>query len=198
MERILFNPDKHHLGYMVERILQFAKEGENSEKIYEELGSKGVNRESYNGIVDVYYGNLTVDDIKKEVVDYIDERGLKDYSSYKNYVETHGEIKRVGHYLTIELSDKTVQTLRIIDNETQFVHLHPGRYSPNTFRIRANTLKTVIVTTFLALCRNTSPYELALVNEGRKKLGLSPIKEVASAIQSMLETFEKWVKKIRG
>jgi hypothetical protein len=200
MECIVFNPEKHHIQSIAAKILQYAKDKEASLPILlRELVNKGIERESnnYNGIVDLYTGNLSAEQIKAEVFDFLKKNELLDLGSYQRYLETHGQIKRKGHYTSLELSDKTQLTLRLVENEKNFVHIHPSRYSPNTIRIKANTLKTAILTEFLAISRNIPSRNMSLINEARQYLELSPVEGGIDAIDNALELMDSWIEKAR-
>ena len=81
-------------------------------------------------------------------------------------------------------------TLRGTYNQESFVHVHPGRYSPNTFRVKANTIKTAILARALALHYKRTDYDIDLINEARIKLSLSPVNEKVSSIYATIEKLE--------
>ena len=97
MKCIVFNPSKHHLASMIKDINNYAHGGEDSiDELIAELKDKGLHRETYNGIVDIYEGDLTVEDIKAEVLRFLEENNIVDADSYNQYIETHGAVKRRG------------------------------------------------------------------------------------------------------
>lgn len=198
MEPILFNPQKHHLAAIVAAIVAQSKQGEANAQMFLEGWAES------EGLVDLYYGKLSVEQIEKEVFDFLQQNQLLTIEAYRQYLEKEGQIKRRGHYAYLTLSDTSIMTLRLlydpsnpedgfvkVHDPRHFVHVHPARYSPNTFRVRANTLKTAIVAYFLALCRHIQPHSLELVNDARAKLQLAPIPEIPSAISEMLQYIEK-------
>ncbi|BBM84710.1 hypothetical protein [Candidatus Uabimicrobium amorphum] len=186
MNPVFFNAGKHHFPDIARRIIDYAKSDECKEEyIIERI--KGL-----DGVTDIYVGSLSPQEIENEVFQFIESQGVKDLESYRVYLETKGDIKRFGYYYQYTLSDKTIFTLRLIE-DTKYIHIHPARYSPNTFRIRGNTLKTIIITTFLAIRDQKSFSDLNVVNSAREKLGLSPLPEVPSKITSMLCTLQEYV-----
>lgn len=193
MDRIYFNADKHHLEAIVHKTAEFARQGETAgEALLNNLADSGLHRPNYNGIVDVYCGKLSPEAIKGEVLSLLREKGLLALAPYKEYVQTHGNLKREGHYILHKLSDSTIMTLRILENEKLFVHAHPGRYSPNTFRVKAITFKTAIFAYFLRSCRQCPSSDLELINEARQRLGLSPVADTPSSMPSAIyEVLEK-------
>lgn len=73
------------------------------------------------------------------------------------------------------LSDKSVWTLRFVD-KNNFVHIHPSRYSPNTIRIKANILKTVLCVLLFQDNLKIMP-DIQLINKCRiEYLALSPLR----------------------
>ena len=73
-------------------------------------------------------------------------------------------------------ADGSRWVLRLGDEQGRYVHLHPGRWSPATARVRANSLKTA----FLVLCQTGldggDPMGRAVINEVRRELlGLPPV-----------------------
>jgi len=80
------------------------------------------------------------------------------------------------------LIDKSVWTLRLGENTERHIHLHPGRHSPQTIRVKAATLKTAILCLCLVNAGQTETIETVTINEIRKKyLNEPPIKSFISA-----------------
>ncbi|NUM34190.1 MAG: hypothetical protein HUU50_06580 [Candidatus Brocadiae bacterium] len=183
LESIIYNAGKHHLETIVKNIVAYSEKGEECQSLKEKLLAAG------EGVMDIYEGKLGVEEIKKEVWAFLQKNQLCNFESYKNYLEKEGSIKRNGYYTNLELSDCSVVTMRMGDTEDSFVHVHPGRHTPNTFRVKAKTFKTAAFATFLGLCRKTSPYNLAIINESRAHLELSPVTEGIDAIYFLLEKF---------
>ena len=61
-----------------------------------------------------------------------------DFNSYSSWVNRQG-----NDYRTINLDDNSEWTLRIVD-QTNYIHIHPARYTIHTRRVKANILKTVV------------------------------------------------------
>ena len=84
-------------------------------------------------------------------------------------------------YRLVSISDKSVWTLRLGESVERYVHIHPGRYSHHTRRVKALTLKTAILT---LCCERLGEPKLSgkeLINEVRKKyLNEPPLKSVSS------------------
>jgi hypothetical protein len=66
--------------------------------------------------------------------------------------------------------------LRLGDERDRYVHVHPGRWSPATLRVRANVLKTAVMVLAYVGVRGGDPLDRALVNRVRGEyLGLAPV-----------------------
>lgn len=120
--------------------------------------------------MDVYTGDLSVENILAEIHSFlIANHHLTDKHSYARWIDHQ------GGFGTVVLSDGSRWILRVIDSDA-YVHIHPGRYSPHTVRVKANAWKTAIATLLVARHRGQS-IDLRLVNEVRAEgLGLSPVR----------------------
>jgi hypothetical protein len=76
--------------------------------------------------------------------------------------------------------------MKFHSNKLRFVHIFPARNSQQTFRIKANTLKSAILFNIISGKDFITPDE---INTIRTILNLSPIKESADieAITEMIE-----------
>ncbi|MCP4137166.1 MAG: hypothetical protein GY754_39725 [bacterium] len=185
MNPILFHAFKHHLAVILQQTAEYAMHGSvGMPELLKEL-------KSIIGLVDIYYGDLSANAIEQEVLEFIKSNNLADIQVYRDYLEKFGECKRQGDYMCVTLSDTSLMVLRLADNPYQFVHIHPARHSPHTFRIKSNTLKTVIVTHFLSICSKQSPYTIEILNNAREYLELPPILEIPTAIEGLLQKFEE-------
>lgn len=186
MEPFIFNANKHHLATIAQKIREFAQRGETAQEMLLQELLPG------EGVVDIYEGKLSVADLEGEVFQFLKKNEILTEQAYKNYLETHGDIKRHGHYLCLTLSDTSVMTLRrmgfyeVVKDPRYFVHVHPARHSPQTFRVPTNRLKTAIMIYFVALCNKQSPYDLELVNKARLRLGLCIMPEIPEPIAQLV------------
>ena len=120
--------------------------------------------------MDVYTGTLSPRDLSAWARDEVTRRDLLDRERFRVWLLQAGEYAVFTHP-----ADGSRWVLRLGDEQGRFVHLHPGRWSPLTVRVRANVLKTA----FLALCRTGlhggDPMSRPILNEVRAHLGLSPL-----------------------
>jgi len=164
-EPITFNPLKHHLNFIQNKI-----------KIWKHSEWNVVEKELLtigNNLLDLYTGQLTVAEICKEVHEYFTPLNIKNQDKFARWLKPF-------EYKKIMLSDKSVWIIKEGDNPERFIHIHPGKNSANTVRMRATTLKTAIAIKFKrGKQNNLSPLSLAEVNRVRiELLSLSPIKHL--------------------
>lgn len=163
--QILYNALKHHLAFICETIADHTETGPLLQTI-RTLGSSKM---------DLYTGNLSVSNLLYETIDIIP---VDDLISFKEWIYERND------YQTICLSDGSEWILRYAENSKKFIHLHPGRYVPHTFRVNANVIKTAVLTVFSfnnGLIKNLNTQS---VNEVRRSyLNLSPIKDLDKSLQ---------------
>ncbi|GAB4335341.1 MAG: hypothetical protein OHK0038_12920 [Flammeovirgaceae bacterium] len=173
IENILFNPFKHHLKTIKKEIFQF--EEEEFKKMLLKIG---------NSQMDLYIGNLEIDEIKQEIILKLKKHNLTTKFLFINYLKLN------QNYFSVKISDNSVWVMREGRDESRFVHIHPARYSPETLRVKANTLKTALVASRLLTIEERN---LQNINTLRKKiLGLSPIKDIEESqmISKMIQIIE--------
>ena len=138
--------------------------------------------------MDLYFGNYSIEEISKQILMHLQENNIYSLRDYQNWL-----CKEDKYYQLVELKDKSIWTLRLGETREKYVHIHPGRYSPHTVRVKAATLKTVIM--ILALCKRKgfTAIDIETVNDVRKKyLNEPPLKSIskASGIARMLDLFQ--------
>src|SRR5262249_62216265 len=119
--------------------------------------------------MDLYPGRLSPRDLAGEIVAQLRADGRLDPDAFAAWVaEADG-------YRLVEVSDGSRWTLRAAAGSERYVHAHPGRYSPQSLRVRANVLKTAVMVLADARANGGHPPELERVNAGRKRyLDLRP------------------------
>ena len=174
---LLFNPLKHHLGFIREYI------GENlkGEKQTDDISILRDLRHLGGSLMDIYSGNLSKDDVAEEVLKLLK---VKKLSEKENFLEFIGQ--GLKDFKTITLSDGSRWVLKYYKNDERYVHLFPARYSPYSFRVKANTLKSAIL---YIICIGKDFITEEDLNMARAVSGLSPVKDVvdAEAITEMID-----------
>src|SRR5262245_15779815 len=122
-------------------------------------------------LMDLYTGTLPPAEIGRLVLDRLAAEGRLAAGPYAAWLEGQ------GGYAVVELSaDGSRWVLRHSADPARYVHLHPGRWSPHTVRVRANVLKTAFLALVHAGLSGGDPMGRAVINAVRREfLGLPPV-----------------------
>jgi hypothetical protein len=166
---ILFNTWKHHAATLRQRIAEVAAAGPTAlAALPSRLVVIGMK------LMDLYTGTLTPQAIGAGLVELLDQQSTLSPERYQAWVQA------AGGFRTLTLSDQSVWLLRCGDLNDRYVHVHPGRWTPHTRRVRANVLKTAIVVLTHAAIHGGDVHDVRLINTVRQQhLGLSPIRELS-------------------
>ena len=163
-EVILLNALKHHAGSIRSFAAQAFIDIESLPQLCKVVGTSQM---------DLYYGRLSIDAIRDEVMVQAEHIGVLDPEKYESW------LKNGNGYKKLILSDSSVWILRWGEEKTKFIHIHPGRYSPHTIRVTANTLKTAIAVCACLKRGVIADTNLQNINVVRRTvLGLSPIRQM--------------------
>jgi hypothetical protein len=176
-EPILFNPLKHHLGFIRDFIFQKTegKENNDQKRMIKELKHLGTS------VMDIYTGSLLINDVCDEVLKFLEEKELSEKEHFSEWTGM-----KMNDFKIIQLSDGSQWTLKYHENNQRFVHIFPARGSQHTFRVKSNTLKSALLYYILIGKDFITGDDL---NRVRPLLGLSPIKDPVDteAITEMIE-----------
>lgn len=125
--------------------------------------------------MDMYAGQLSTEAIFNEVRAQLREAGVH------NRVEYEAFLAQKHDYATLVLSDTSRWILRLAVDKASYIHLHPGRYSPHTFRVKASALKTALAWWVAREHHLLTGNLLEDINYLRKDLRLSPLKNIAES-----------------
>ena len=169
---VLFNAWKHHAGWLAQRIDRAIADGE-----------AGVARLAAETVVigarlmDLYVGPLPPEVVADHVLVELRVAGRLDAAAYSAWLAGQS-----GYAVVTVPADGSRWTLRLGPTDGRYVHLHPGRYSPNTVRVQANPLKTAVLAHALGRLTGRSATDVMVMNEARKRfLGLPPILSIDRA-----------------
>jgi hypothetical protein len=165
---VLFNSWKHHAGALRRRIAESARaDPDGLSALAPQLLVIGTE------LMDLYTGALSPGEIGAGVVSQLCADGRLDPGAFRNWLD-EGRGYRV---LTLP-ADESAWVLRFGEEGGRYVHVHPGRRTPHTQRVRANVLKTAVLA--LAAASGADPFDVALINRVRREfLGLAPVPAVA-------------------
>ncbi len=163
---VLLNIWKHHAGALRNRIAACADD-EDLARLAAQLVVIGTD------LMDLYTGQLSAAAVARQVIAALESEGRLTLDAYRACLtETRG-------YLTVTLADQSVWILRLGEEAGRYVHIHPGRWSPQTRRVRANVLKTVVMVLAHVRVHGGEPMDVRLINTVRaERLRLSPIPAV--------------------
>jgi hypothetical protein len=167
---LTFNCWKHHTGFIKKQIEFYGGEKIAVEEIQQALLVIGESQ------MDLYLGILSPQEICDELVSKLKSTGVLAFKEYKKWLFEKGK-----EYKLTEISDSSVWALRLGKQGERYVHIHPGRYSPLTLRVKALTLKTAIAVLIINYEKIFPLMNSFQINEVRKKiLNLPPIKKISS------------------
>jgi hypothetical protein len=169
---VLFNTWKHHAGTLRVRIREAAADEAGLRQLAGCVVVIGTE------LMDLYIGRLTPSEIAARVLTELKAAGRLALGPYRFWVEGQG-----GYGVLTFPEDESRWVLRLGDESDRYVHIHPGRWSPATLRVRANVLKTAVMVLAYVDVHGGDPLDRALVNRVRGEyLGLAPVgKDLAGA-----------------
>ncbi len=172
---------KHHAGFIAKQIKKNKNE-EELKNISSLLPKVGESR------MDLYLGKLEPFELTEFIRKFLKKHKVFEYESYKKWLFSEGK-----EYRLITLPDKSTWTLRMGNQKENYIHIHPGRYSTHTIRVRALTLKTAICVMVYLNIYNISSPDLQLINSVRKEfLKAEPVKSLSSSsgLKRLLNVFK--------
>lgn len=165
-----FNCWKHHAGFIKKQI-DAVRENKELQGLKSRLLKIGESQ------MDLYFGEYSPVKISEQILSSLHQNKIFEYEQYKNWLSKDGK-----DYQLVELKDKSIWTLRLGDDVSRYVHIHPGRYSQHTLRVKATTLKTAIFLLCFEQLGEVKSFETEGVNNIRRKyLNEPPIKSFSGA-----------------
>jgi hypothetical protein len=125
--------------------------------------------------MDMYAGPLAMEAIFDEIRAQLKLAGVVTRAAYEAF------LAKSDGYATMVLSDTSVWILRLAEDKTNYIHVHPGRYSPHTFRVKASALKTALAYWVASQHHLLTGNLLEDLNGLRKGLRLSPLRSVSES-----------------
>jgi hypothetical protein len=166
-----FNPWKHHLFWVCQQIEEVRQAGASASREWVLDCINAINSNQ----VDIYTGLFTPAEIVAKINDNLIEL---DVTKRTNLISWLGK----KSFQLVSLSDSSIWVIREGNEETQYIHFHPARNSPNAVRIHGNSWKTALTINLLFPGETNLP--LAVINDIRKKyLNLSPIKDLEGSLR---------------
>jgi len=173
---------KHHAGFINHQVKLFLNDKQINE-LRQHLLKIGDSR------MDLYLGKYSPAEISGQIINSLNRKRVFQPEKFKEWLQKDG-----SDYQLIALKDKSLWTLRFGENPERYVHIHPGRYSPHTIRVKATTLKTAIFILYLLQTGDIQAINTETVNQVRKKyLAEPPLKSLSKAagLIKLLNLFQK-------
>jgi hypothetical protein len=162
---VLFNTWKHHAGALRRRIAAVGRGGPAA--LAEAAAQTAV---LGTGLMDLYTGSLLPRELSEQVREQLRAAGRLEREAYRAWLEGQ------GRYALLTLPGEETQWVLRLGEEDRYVHLHPGRWSASTLRVRANVLKTAVMVLAHVAVHGGEPLDRDVVNAVRAEhLGLSPV-----------------------
>ena len=180
---ITLNCWKHHAGFIKNQFTPTQKNSVSKSELRKFLLVIGESQ------MDLYLGRLNPRQIASEIINNVKSLGAKNYSGYSKWLSEDEK-----SYKQMRISDRSVWTLRLGNEKKRYIHIHPGRYSHLTTRVKAATLKTIIAVNVLVEETDSELPDLKFINEVRRSfLKLPPLKSLSfsSGIGKFLNIFNQ-------
>lgn len=170
-EPILFNCWKHHLGFIKNKIISAHINDKNDIKDFAgKLYIMG------NSLSDFYIGKLSIVEITGFIIKKLNGFNVLKKEFYKDWIQSENKDYRI-----IGLQDRSTWALRFGKEKDRYIHVHPARYSVNSFRVRSTSLKTAALVVLWVNNFGGSYEDLNLINSIRiTYLNESPVKSVSN------------------
>lgn len=179
---IHFNCWKHHAGF-IKRQIKHIISGNDIEKLKSSLLKIGDSQ------MDLYLGRFSPLEIANQTITMLKAEKISSIEQFEHWLSEDAK-----KYQRIELKDNSIWVIRLGKNPQRFIHIHPGRYSPNTIRVKALTLKTAIFILSIKQLDTLGRIETQSVNDIRKRyLNEPPLKSFskASGLGRMIQLLSK-------
>lgn len=178
----IFNAQKHHAGALHDFIQAYDQP---LEELHQEVVTIG------SALMDLYYGPLSVKQICTETTILLQEANVWEKQAFHSWLTSN------NGFQALTLSDRSTWVLRWGEDPQRHIHIHPGRYSSTTMRIKAGTLMTAIG---IAIYRKQHPEDAidrTVLNQIRSTyLKLSPVKsgQLNDRLVRLLDTWQCSIK----
>lgn len=139
--------------------------------------------------MDLYFGHYSPLKISEQILGYLHQNKIFLLDKYSKWLS-----RDRNDYELIGLKDKSIWTIRLGENVERYVHIHPGRYSPHTVRVKATTLKTAILILIFGRIGEFKVIETETINQIREKyLNEPPLKSFSSAsgLRRLIDLFHE-------
>lgn len=161
---VLFNTFKHHAVALRTRIALVAESGIpaflQAVQYIDVLGTR---------LMDLYTGTESPRQLSLWVAEQLHQSDHLTPTNFSACLNSEG-------YAILTHPDNSRWVLRQGDDNTRYIHLHPGRWSPHSVRVKATVLKTAFAVLAYAATHHVNPREREVINAVRGEfLSLPPL-----------------------
>jgi hypothetical protein len=163
---VLLNTWKHHAPALRQRIRETVQAGAPAlDRLASRLVVMGTE------LMDLYTGRFTPAEIGEKVCAALAAEGRLALPAYRAWLAASG-----GYGVVTFAEDDSRWVLRLGDEADRYLHVHPARWAPATYRVRANVLKTAVLVLAHVGIHGGDPLARDVVNLVRGRyLGLAPV-----------------------
>ncbi len=174
---IQFSPYKHHFRFLISKIGEW--QTDQQKEWQTELLLIG------NNLFDFYLGDLSPKQIACLSIDYFNRKNINDINAFNSWLGQR-------EWKKISLPDESEWLIKKGNLPDRYIHIHPAKYSKHSIRLRAATLKTVLVLCIHKVSISDDAAEnLQQVNRLRSSvLNLSPIKSLDDPDSGILKLWQ--------
>ncbi len=168
----IFHTPKHHLGVLQALVENYVPEQQTDFlQVLKRIGASQM---------DVYEGKLSAIEICNELGALLEKQNQLEEIAFLRLLEPSG-------FHECMTSDGARWVLRRGDMPTHYIHIHPARYSPHTFRAKAGALRTALA--WVCMCPKQALKTSAINFLRSRWLELSPVKNVEEldGVQALLK-----------
>ncbi|MFW6019946.1 MAG: hypothetical protein ACOCPM_05130 [Bacteroidales bacterium] len=126
-----------------------------------------------NSVTDFYYGTMNIEPITTEIRKKLIELNVFQQEAFDQWVLNQDD------YFCFRISDSSDWLIRRGMNNERYIHIHPGKHSYKTKRIKSRSLRIALAIIYFSNNENDL-FSLDFLNKIRKeKLDLPPVKAIS-------------------
>jgi hypothetical protein len=169
----LFNGLKHHRQLILAFINSSIKHNYSIVELNNRMKKIGIS------MIDLYYGELSPEEISREIAVELKRKGCFDKEKYQHYINNGAK-----KYRALTLSDGSDWTLLVGREADTYIHFHPSRGSMFTKRVKAISIRTAIMLKIFYSRELPGGDLISLINKVRiDYLHESPVKNESDTIR---------------
>ncbi len=134
-EAVVFNGLKHH----IEVVESFIQQSKHFLFHKQEILFLHPLKHIGNGSFDLYFGSLSTSEIIQSLICELSKKDILKENNFSRYITEH------NGYLKCRMKDNSEWIIKYLNNNNQYIHIFPARFSHYVHRSTAIALKTFIL-----------------------------------------------------